>query len=78
VTVPSDRKEATLLPSECPNCGRLHHGHSFVTNPGPVQAVVERYENALRAIADENHPLFGIGSEMEYARAALAGTEESA
>lgn len=26
-----------MLPSECPNCGRLHPGHNFIIEPGPVQ-----------------------------------------
>lgn len=45
------RSAATLLPSECPNCGRLHEGHDFNENPGPIQAEVERLREALRGIA---------------------------
>jgi len=26
-----------MLASECPNCGRLHGGHSFLGDPGPIQ-----------------------------------------
>ena len=34
---------AKLLPSECPNCGRLHQGHDFNETPGPVQIEVDYY-----------------------------------
>jgi len=37
-----------------------------------------RMDEALRRIADENDPLEGIGSEMEFAQAALAPPEEGA
>lgn len=26
-----------LLPSECPNCGHMHPGYDFDSDPGPVQ-----------------------------------------
>lgn len=31
----------SLLPSECPNCGRLHKGYDFNETPGPVQQELE-------------------------------------
>ncbi len=41
-----------LLPQECPNCGRLHDGADFHSNPGPVQKEVERLREVLAAKDD--------------------------
>ncbi len=50
----------TLLPSECPNCGRLHHGYDFNETPGPVQSERDEWKQlaldmgeALRMVRNE-------------------------
>jgi hypothetical protein len=43
-----------------------------------LAAELERVTAALRRIADENDPLLGIGSEMEFAQETLAGGARAA
>lgn len=42
----------SLLPQECPNCGRLHEKHNFNGAPGPVQVALERTVTAAAALLD--------------------------
>ena len=39
-----------MLPSECPNCGRLHEGHNFINEPGPVQGHLQRLAKAAMGL----------------------------
>jgi hypothetical protein len=65
-----------MLPSECPNCGRLHEGNSFVADPGPVQ-------KHLRALADAALRLVGeyenerSDTYSDAVNAALTDAEEA-
>jgi len=69
-----------LLPSECPNCGRLHQGFDFNEKPGPVQAEIQRLRDALERITQLT--LFEEGNGLvvarQVARAALDGTPSAA
>lgn len=84
--VPADRSDPRkLLPSECPNCGRLHSGHDFNANPGPTQcellAALDRAKMekeleqdrvaALAAWADEEIRLRDRAEAAEAQRDAL-------
>ena len=52
--------KSRLLPSECPNCGRLHEGANFRTDPGPVQ-------KHLAALAEASMKLVEAYNELGYA-----------
>jgi hypothetical protein len=56
-----------------------HPSHGPATKAlNEVAAELERVTAALRRIADENDPLLGIGSEMEFAQETLAGGARAA
>ena len=66
-----------LISSECPNCGHLHSGHNFRTDPGPVQerlralavaamALVEAYNEAEMSGPPDDNVNYELG-EIESA-----------
>jgi ribosomal protein S27AE len=62
-----DTDLATLLPSECPNCGRLHAGYDFNANPGPVQAELSRLREEWDALSVRcEFPLCVLGPKPEW------------
>lgn len=65
-----------MLPSECPNCGRLHEGHSFVTDPGPVQKHLRDLATAALALVGE-YENDRSDSCSDAVNAALAEIEEA-
>lgn len=42
-----------MLASECPNCGHLHEGHSFIALPGPIQQHLRVLAVAALALVGE-------------------------
>lgn len=66
----------TLLPSECPNCGRLYQGCDFNKTPGPVQIELRSLEEQLEATSISTEALLvaerdGLREQLESLQFAL-------
>jgi len=64
------------LPSECPNCGRLHVAANFVTDPGPVQRHLLALAKAALSLVGE-HEKDRSDAASDGVNAALADIEDA-